>query len=103
MAKLIYPSGNVYNYVNGNIVSCHSDLINALNNCSFQIPSGFIYTDFVNGLYSTIDSYVKEINDIKGKIKDTDTRLDNLSESLSRDINSVPGSIIEEKSRIIKF
>lgn len=103
MAKLVYPSDNVYNYVSGDISSCKSNIINAINNCNFQIPSGFAYTNVVNELYSTLDSYRKEITDIQGKIRETDTKLENLNDSLSRNVNSVPSSIIKEKNGLIKF
>ena len=103
MTKLIYPSNNVYGYVSGDISYCKTNMLNALNNCSFQIPNGFAYTNFVNSLYSTVDSYRKEIDDIQEKIKHTDIKLENFSDNLSRKINSTPTSIIEEKSGLIKF
>lgn len=103
MSKLVYPAEGVSNYTNAHIASCQSNLQNALNNCQFSIPNGFAYTNSINELYSIINSYIKEIRDIKTKIKDTDTRLDNLDESLSRNINQVPNTIIEENNRLIKF
>ena len=91
--KLIFPNEGLSNSVNENIHSCKYNLQNALNNCHFSVPAGFAYTNYVNSLYS----------EIKGKIKDTDTRLDNLNEELSKNIETLPSSIIKERGRIIKF
>ncbi len=101
--KLIFPNGGLSNSVNENIHSCKYNLQNALNNCYFSVPAGFAYTNYVNSLYSEINSCIKEINDIKVKIKGTDTRLDNLNEELSKNIETSPSSIIKERGRIIKF
>lgn len=103
MTKLIYPHNGLYNYIGGDISGCSINILNALNNCNFQIPSGFTYTNFINSLYSTVDSYRKEIDDIKAKIKYTDTKLENLDESMQQNINPAPSSIIEETNSLIKF
>ena len=97
--KLIFPNEGLSNSVNENIHSCKYNLQNALNNCHCSVPAGFAYTNYVNSLYSEINSCIKEINDIK----DTDTRLDNLNEELSKNIETLPSSIIKERGRIIKF
>lgn len=101
--KLVFPNEGLSNYVNENIHSCRVNLQNALNGCNFSIPSGFAYTNYVNSLYSEINSCLKELDDIKSKIKDTDTRFDNLNEELSKNIENLPSSIIKERGRIIKF
>ena len=62
--KLIFPNEGLSNSVNENIHSCKYNLQNALNNCHFSVPSGFAYTNYVNSLYSEINSCIKEINDI---------------------------------------
>ena len=43
-----------------------------LSKCSFNIPSGFAYTNYVRGLSSTINGNIKEANDIVSQAKKID-------------------------------
>ncbi len=102
MSKLIYPTGGLYGATNLYASQCSQNLTQGMNNCSFDIPEDFHYANYINGLHGVIHGYVKEINDIKSKIRETDTKLDNLETGLIKGISALPGTLIEERDQLIR-
>lgn len=102
MTKLLYPTEGIDKFVSEFFSQCSQNLSNATKSCAFSVPNDFSYANYVRGLSSEINNYLKELNDIKLKIKDTDSRFDNLDETLKNNVRSSPVSIIEERDRLIK-
>ncbi len=102
MSKIIFPTGGLYGATNLYASQCSQNLTQGMNNCSFDVPGDFHYASYVNGLHGEINGYLKEIGDVKSKIRETDTRIDNLETSLVRGIQALPTTIIEEREQLIK-
>ncbi len=102
MVKLIYPIDGLSGSTNIHTDACRRNLVHAYNKCNFTIPNNFSYKNYVSGLSSTIASYVKEIDDIKSKIRYIDSSMNNLDVGLSKNISTDCVSV-KKRNRLIKY
>ena len=101
MSKISIPIDGISNKVSEQISKCKTALTSAQGNTSFNIPSGFQYTNFCRSLSSKISNYSKEINDITNRVSETEKKYNNLSDKTSSSVNATPASIIELHDRLI--
>lgn len=101
MSKLHYPNNGIYKYCSDNLETCSKNLSTAASNCTFDIPSGFGYTSYLNGLYSDINKYIKEINSINSKLQKTNNNFETLETDLTNDLKKLTGIKIKERDRMI--
>jgi hypothetical protein len=102
MTKVSYPFAGLLSSTTPYFTKTNQHLTNAINNCSFDVPSGFSYAGFVNGLSGEISDFAKEIKDIKAKTKVTDVMYDNLENKLVESTKVLPSNILEPRDRLIK-
>ncbi len=101
MSKLEYPSEGIYGYCKDHLDSCTSDLSRAISSCNFDVPSGFQYYNYLNGLDNVIGDYYKEINSISSKMLKTHNNYEMLASDLEASIKKKNISKIKDRDRVI--
>ncbi len=102
MTKLIYPDQGLNSYVSNNLSSCHRYLTYAIGQCDFSVPTDYEHANYLRSLRSKLETYLKEIDDIRQKIIDTDKTLENLNYNLTKSIPVASVQRIKEIDKMIK-
>lgn len=98
MAKLVYPKEGIYKYCETSFENGSRKLSQAMNECSFDIPSGFSGQNYLNGLYNTLSSYYNEINSIYSKTQQSNSNYNLLESDLVSDAEKMSFNKIKEKT-----
>lgn len=102
MPKIDFPEGGLNQFVATPIANSLDSLSRAKNNCYFNIPSGFAYTSFLNGLSDTINSYYARTKAIDSITKAIDKLFTNLQSNLETTSSNLPENIIDKRDRLVR-
>lgn len=101
MTKLSYPKDGIYKYCKHYTNSCANNLSNAMNNCHFDIPNGFAYKGYLNGLGGKIRELYNRTNNLDSKLQSSNNNIDALSSDLLSSANKMTNIKIIERDRMI--
>lgn len=101
MTKLIFPSDGISKYFQGDIDECSANLLKAVNEISFDIPDGFTYKSYLNGLENMINDYRKEVNSISYKLQTVNNNFNILADDLETKAKRMEALKIIERDRMI--
>lgn len=101
MSKLVYPNNGIYNYCENDIYKITSNLTSAMQNSVFDIPSDFTYVSYLRSLDNELNNYIKEINSIDSKLKQTNDNYELLEETLEDSTKKLVSMKINERDRMI--
>ena len=101
MTRLKYPTNGIYNTVKSELDDCIQALNSASSNSNNTIPIKFTYKGYLNSLESTLRDYLKEINEIKSKIKATSKTFEDLELDMTEKSNVIGDYKVIERDRMI--
>ena len=101
MSKLIYPNDGIYRYCKNDAESCANTLLQAISDCNFDIPSGFVYKSHLSNLDNNIRSFYNEISNISSKILKIDHDYETLSSDLELSVKKMTVNKVKERDRMI--
>lgn len=101
MTKLVYPKDGLVVSCGKSVRTCTRKLSGAIGECSFDIPSDFVYSNYLNGLESKLNAYLATVHEISSKIKKTDREFSNLSDSLEDSAKKITVNKLRNRERMI--
>lgn len=102
MNKIIYPKEGLYIYCQVNCDNVENNLVKANSKCTFTIPEGFEYKEYLQNLSNVINQYKSDITEIDEILKLIDKRYEELSDAMDERIKLLEVSKIEYRERAIK-
>jgi len=91
----------IYRYCRDGIEKSLSDLSRVIPNCDFDIPSNFVYKDYLENLGSNINNLYKELNKINSKLKEINAEYVQLEDDLIDSVKSLETVKIKERDRMV--
>ena len=102
MSKLVYPETGLMTICRGNINRCAEYLSSAIAGCSFDVPAGFGYRGYLNGLGGKLSGYRSECQNIGAKVKNTDRNFAGMSDNFETSVSRINISRITKRERLIR-
>jgi hypothetical protein len=104
MSKINYPeSSGLCSIVKDSLNDSSKFLKEANDYCSFSIPNGFKYTNYLKKLSDTISDYDTRISSIYTKCSEIDSGFNSINDTMSTYNNSLDLNIIDERDRLVKY
>ena len=97
MSKITYPANGLFPITKSMIDECFHYLSNARSNADLDVPHRYSRRDYLKNLDNTIDSYKKQLDDIRHDIEMADRDFDNVCKRASNRIAKIDKPKINQR------